>query len=69
MADTIDTAAEITAEWNEKCVRQAQRALEGVGTLDCETCGKPIPTRRREAQPNAPRCAPCQQLVEGRRRA
>ncbi len=68
MPDVVDDAAQIVADWNERCIQHARRALEGPGTLLCEDCEAEIPPRRRKAQPSATRCAPCQQALETRRR-
>ena len=68
MPDIADDAAGIVEAWNDRCVRQARRALEGEGTLLCEDCEQEIPPRRRELMPSATRCATCQQKVEDRRR-
>lgn len=69
MPDIVDEAGALVDEWNARCVRHARRALEGEGALICEDCDTEIPARRREAQPSATRCAPCQERLEGRRRA
>jgi phage/conjugal plasmid C-4 type zinc finger TraR family protein len=69
MPDIVDTAAEIVADWNTRCIAEATRGLAQPGTLICEDCEVEIPARRREHMPSATRCAPCQQLLEGRRRA
>ena len=68
MADIADEAAQIVADWNQRCVRQARSALAGEGALICEDCDAEIPPRRREAVPSATRCAACQKQVEERRR-
>lgn len=68
MPDIADEAAQIAADWNQRCVRQARTALEGEGAMICEDCEAQIPARRREAMPSATRCATCQQKVESRRR-
>jgi len=68
MTDIVDAAAEIVSEWNARCIARARRELAGEGALVCEDCDGEIPARRRQAQPSATRCAPCQQAVEGRRR-
>lgn len=43
-------------------VEHARLALTGgVGRLDCEDCGEPIPEARREAVPGVRRCVACQE--------
>ena len=56
----------------EREVGQCERALhrldeEGYG--DCIDCGEAIPWPRLMAQPAAERCAACQQVFEGSRKA
>lgn len=68
MTDTVDLASELVDEWQARCLARVRRELAGAGPLECEACGEVIPPRRREVQPSAARCAPCQALVEARRR-
>jgi phage/conjugal plasmid C-4 type zinc finger TraR family protein len=66
MADAVDVAAEISAEWTERGIAASRAALTGPGALVCEGCGAPIPDARRAANPNARRCVRCQQMMEKR---
>lgn len=67
MPDEADRAAERTDAWNERCLGAVTRQMQQPGAIECETCGEPIPARRREALPSATRCAPCQEALEKRR--
>lgn len=67
MADDVDRAAVLTQAWTERCVGAHLRQLHQPGTLDCDICGEPIPARRRQAQPTARTCLPCQEAMEVRR--
>lgn len=67
MPDEADRAAVLTDAWVERCLGARLRTLHQPGALECDTCGEPIPERRRQAMPSATRCAPCQDKMEARR--
>ena len=45
-------------------VEAALHRLDSGTYGDCADCGEPIPLRRLQVQPAAPRCAPCQGAFE-----
>lgn len=64
MADNMDRATDITAAHTETSITRVRAQLAADGTPDCETCGEPIPARRRQIHPAARRCLPCQEAME-----
>lgn len=64
MADGMDRATDITEAWTETRISTVRAQLAAEGTPDCETCGEPIPARRRQIHPAARRCLPCQEAME-----
>lgn len=64
MPDEADRAAVLTDAWVERCVGARLRTLAKPGALECDTCGEPIPERRRAAMPSATRCWGCQEKME-----
>ena len=64
MPDDMDRATEITAAHTETSIGTVRARLIQPGSADCDTCGEPIPPRRRLIHPSARRCLPCQEAME-----
>lgn len=64
--NTLDLGtAAMARDTGELRAIEAARLRMDEGTYGmCVRCGKDIPLARLEVQPTAPRCAPCQSLVE-----
>lgn len=68
MADLCDAADSLIEQQLAIALdrHHAQRPT-GVGALECEDCGDPIPAPRRAALPGCVTCVDCQGLRERRR--
>ena len=64
MADNMDRAVEISANWTTDAIELSQKALAQPGRRTCETCGEEIPALRRLKHSSARRCVPCQDRLE-----
>ena len=67
MADIADQASKLEQRIRDKNIEAARLAAHGGGipvSDDCDDCGDPIPTARREAKPTATRCIECQTFLE-----
>lgn len=67
--DDVDFAEALDRTKRDEAVYAVRQRLDGEGSDDCESCGKPIPSVRRKALPSATRCVPCQSRKERARRA
>lgn len=66
-ADELDLAqvrSDELTQWTIAAIRR--RINDGVGRMDCQDCGEPVPSERLHHVPNAIRCAPCQEQQEKR---
>jgi len=68
MADEVDISTDRILLAAEERTAAIRASLQGDGQDECEDCGNEIPGARREAVPNAIRCAPCQEVFEAKGR-
>ena len=66
--EELDETTEIFLEEEERRIAEARRALADGSYGRCKECGRPIPTDRLEAVPEAVRCLTCQRHFEAQHR-
>lgn len=62
--DDMDFAQELTGTLTDIARSQHTQRPKPPGRNDCADCGDEIPKERRQANPNAQRCADCQTFFE-----
>lgn len=68
MSDEVDYAQEVIEVCEQAMIQTIRSVLQSEGSSHCESCGEPIPDRRRQAVPWATTCATCQTIIEHRKR-
>lgn len=68
MSDVVDYAQEVIEMREQAMIQTIRNALHSEGSSHCESCGEPIPDRRRRAVPWATTCATCQTIIEHSKR-
>lgn len=61
---SLDLASLREQQERDAMIAQAVAAVEAEGSAECESCGEPIPEKRRAAAPFARRCIECQTFLE-----
>ena len=63
--EELSETTSIFFEEEERRIAEARQALAGGTYGTCTGCGRPIPSERLEAAPEAVRCLDCQRHFEG----